>query len=191
MIRAAIFARLAKDNGKPSKTVLGSNGERTFNHSLHNVQSKPEAIDKYLMKKILINSLILMRASSKWNNVVAAVAAAGLVCGGTGSRVYAGSAKIVVDADKPGIKVSPTLYGIFFEEISRAGDGGIYAELLQNRSFEDAPTPNAWTLVKGVGAEGTMALDKSKPLNGNNPTALKLQVSSAAGGRVGVANEGF
>jgi alpha-L-arabinofuranosidase len=36
-----------------------------------------------------------------------------------------------------------------------------------------------------------MALDKSKPLNGNNPTALKLQVSSAAGGRVGVANEGF
>ncbi|MEI7901747.1 MAG: hypothetical protein WCK89_15955, partial [bacterium] len=41
------------------------------------------------------------------------------------------SAKITVQADKPGVKVSPSLWGIFYEEINHAGDGGIYAELVQ------------------------------------------------------------
>ena len=44
---------------------------------------------------------------------------------------------MTVHVDQPGVKISPTLYGIFFEEINRAGDGGLYAEMLQNRSFED------------------------------------------------------
>jgi hypothetical protein len=50
---------------------------------------------------------------------------------------HGAGAKIRVELDKPGHKVSPLLYGIFFEEISRAGDGGLFAEMLQNRSFED------------------------------------------------------
>ena len=51
----------------------------------------------------------------------------------------AGSAqvKVNVDAAHMGATVSPRLYGIFFEEINHAGDGGLYAELVQNRSFED------------------------------------------------------
>ena len=44
---------------------------------------------------------------------------------------------INVDASNPGIKVSPNLYGIFFEDINHAADGGLYAELISNRSFED------------------------------------------------------
>ena len=44
---------------------------------------------------------------------------------------------IKIDAAHPGAKISPLLYGIFFEEINRAGEGGIYAEMIQNRSFED------------------------------------------------------
>ena len=44
---------------------------------------------------------------------------------------------IHVDASNPGIKVSPNLYGIFFEDINHAADGGLYAELISNRSFED------------------------------------------------------
>jgi len=100
-------------------------------------------------------------------------------------------ASITIAADKPGITVSPTLYGIFFEEINRAGDGGIYAEMIQNRSFEDDSTPIAWTLVKGAAAEGMIALDKSHPLNANNPTCLRLEIKKADGGRVGVANDGF
>ena len=48
------------------------------------------------------------------------------------------SAGVTIHADKPGVPVSPTLYGAFFEDINRAGDGGLYAEMLQNRSFEDS-----------------------------------------------------
>ena len=99
-------------------------------------------------------------------------------------------ARITVDVDKPGAAISPMLYGIFFEEINRSGDGGIYAEMVQNRSFEDASFPVAWTLVKAPGADGTVALDRSQPLNVKNPTSLRLEVTRG-GGRVGVASYGF
>jgi alpha-L-arabinofuranosidase len=102
-----------------------------------------------------------------------------VLCFAALARTAAGeTASINVQADKPGITVSPVLYGIFFEEINRAGDGGLYAEMVQNRSFEDATNAVAWTLLKGQ-----MSLDKSTPLNPNNPTALHLNGS--------VANEGF
>ena len=45
----------------------------------------------------------------------------------------AAPARLHVQTDKPLHPVSPTLYGIFFEEINRAGDGGLYAEMIQNR----------------------------------------------------------
>src|SRR5208283_2995033 len=98
---------------------------------------------------------------------------------------------LTVHADQPGIKISPSLYGIFFEEINRAGEGGLYAEMVQNRSFEDAGTPVAWSLLKSSGAEGTMALDTARPLNDKNPHSLRLEIARVADGRVAVANEGF
>lgn len=95
------------------------------------------------------------------------------------------TANISVDLDKPGHAVSPLLYGIFFEEINRAGDGGLYAEMLQNRSFEDsAKEPMAWT-VSGV---VTAALDTAKPLNERNPTALALKFGHRGGT---LSNAGF
>ena len=47
------------------------------------------------------------------------------------------SAQVVIDVDaaKRGPKISPTHYGIFFEDINHAADGGLYAELIRNRSF--------------------------------------------------------
>lgn len=45
--------------------------------------------------------------------------------------------QITVRADRPGATVSPSLWGLFFEEINHAGDGGLYAEMIQNRSFEE------------------------------------------------------
>ena len=98
-------------------------------------------------------------------------------------------ATITVDAAKPGPKVSPLLYGIFFEEINHAGDGGIYAELVRNRAFEDrADAPDGWTLVADAGAAGTIALDTEKPLNPQSPRSLRLR---AGKGGVGVANSGY
>ena len=57
------------------------------------------------------------------------------------------SATITIDASKKEAPVSSTLHGIFFEEISHAGEGGLYAELIQNRGFEEANIPQGMTLV--------------------------------------------
>jgi alpha-L-arabinofuranosidase len=100
-------------------------------------------------------------------------------------------ATLTVHVDRPGVQISPLLYGLFFEEINRAGDGGLYAEMVQNRSFEDADKPAAWSLVKSPAAEGTMALDTSRPLNQKNRRSLRLEITKVESGRVGVANEGF
>lgn len=48
--------------------------------------------------------------------------------------------KYVLDTKDTGVKIQPTMYGIFFEDINLGADGGLYAELVKNRSFEfDAP----------------------------------------------------
>ena len=110
------------------------------------------------------------------------------------SALHAGAAStatLTVQADQPGISISPMLYGIFFEEINCAGDGGLYAELIRNRSFEDADTPAHWSLVTNGGAQGTMAIDDTAPMSPQNPHALKLEITSTTGGSVGVANGGY
>lgn len=60
------------------------------------------------------------------------------------------NAQVVIDIDatQRGPLVSPTHYGIFYEDINHAADGGLYAELICNRSFEDDTTPCKW---HGVG----------------------------------------
>ncbi len=98
---------------------------------------------------------------------------------------------MTIDVDRPGIKVSPTLYGIFFEEINHAGDGGLYAELIRNRSFEDADKPDYWTLVSSGGGKGEMAIDAEWPRSKKNAHSLRLKIDDVGDGRVGVANEGY
>ena len=56
---------------------------------------------------------------------------------------------LTVDLNKRGADVSPTMYGIFFEEINHAGDGGLYAEMLQNRGFEEHVLPTGMTYRDG------------------------------------------
>lgn len=58
-------------------------------------------------------------------------------------------AVISIDAANKGSVISPTLHGIFFEEISHAGEGGIYAELIQNRGFEESRIPAGTKLENG------------------------------------------
>lgn len=61
----------------------------------------------------------------------------------------AGEGTLTIDLDKLGPKVSKSMYGIFLEEINNAGEGGLYAELVQNRGFEDANLPPACKLQNG------------------------------------------
>ena len=53
--------------------------------------------------------------------------------------------QIHVHTSQPRFPVAKTLYGIFFEDINRAGDGGLYPELLRNRTFEDSILPPGYT----------------------------------------------
>lgn len=57
-------------------------------------------------------------------------------------------ATIRIDLARRGADIPASMYGIFFEEINHAGDGGLYAELIQNRGFEDSSVPEGYT-VKG------------------------------------------
>jgi alpha-L-arabinofuranosidase len=61
----------------------------------------------------------------------------------------AAAGTITVDASRPGHAIASSMYGIFFEEISHAGEGGLYAELVQNRGFEDARLPPMCKLENG------------------------------------------
>ena len=72
--------------------------------------------------------------------------------------------------DAPSGKVSPLFYGLMTEEINHAYDGGLYAELIQNRAFlDDAAAPAHWSTVQRDGAAATIALDRSQPLNQSIP----------------------
>lgn len=103
--------------------------------------------------------------------------------------VFGQTASIQVDFTAKGTPISPVLYGLFFEEINHAGDGGLYAELVRNRSFEDARDPQAWTLADGRG-KSRLAIDISRPLNANNLHSLRWEMDEGAG-RVSLVNEGY
>ncbi|WP_346857933.1 alpha-L-arabinofuranosidase C-terminal domain-containing protein [uncultured Draconibacterium sp.] len=111
--------------------------------------------------------------------------------------------KIAIYADKPEFEISPYLYGLFFEDINYAADGGLYAELIQNRSFEYYPvyskynetghllTPMyAWTEKYIGGAEGHVYVSRSLPLNQNNVNNLEMLITNS-NGFVGISNSGF
>jgi len=103
---------------------------------------------------------------------------------------------ITVQTGARGVPASPNLFGVFFEEINHAGDGGLYAELVRNRTFKERDAhglPIAWSVVSGRGSAGaTIALDSRRPLNAANTEALRVDVSAALPeGRVGVANTGY
>ncbi|MBW8782523.1 MAG: carbohydrate binding domain-containing protein [Verrucomicrobia bacterium] len=98
-----------------------------------------------------------------------------------------------IEADKPVAKVSPLHYGLMTEEINHCYDGGLYAELVQNRVFKDsAQTPVHWSAVKSGDATAAIALDESKPLNDVLTTSLRLDATAVSdSGRAGVANDGY
>ena len=105
----------------------------------------------------------------------------------------AASPTFTVDASRPAGKVSPTLYGLMTEEINHSYDGGLYAELIQNRAFLDnAAKPVHWSLVKGDNSAATIALDSANAFNDKLTTSLRLTVTQADKKHsAGVANDGY
>jgi alpha-N-arabinofuranosidase len=96
-------------------------------------------------------------------------------------------------------KISPDLFGLFFEDINYAADGGLYAELVQNRSFEYNPTERRewnpfsyWEYVTPGFSYGTISIETSSPIHPNNPHYIVLNIEHVgSGGGVGIKNYGF
>lgn len=95
-------------------------------------------------------------------------------------------AKLTVDVSNPGHKISPTLFGLFFEDINLSADGGLYPELIRNRSFEDADSLQYWKFSASY-AQTKAAIVKAEvqsrppvpPLNAFNRKSLCIEATDA------------
>lgn len=115
-----------------------------------------------------------------------------------GSHISPGLAQTnsaAVRVGGPAKTISSDLFGIFFEDLNYAADGGLYAELVQNRSFEYQPTEQpswhpltSWDLVTPDGGRGSMKVADAVPVHPNNPRYAVLEIQ---GGAAGLANSGF
>lgn len=85
-------------------------------------------------------------------------------------------------------EVAPTMWGLFFEDINQGADGGLYAELVKNRSFEFDVAGMGWKELKDKDAEGTALYQNRGNANPANRRYVQLKSSS---GRYGLSNEGF
>jgi len=115
------------------------------------------------------------------------------------------SATAIAQKTQLGKKISSDLFGLFFEDINYAADGGLYAELVQNRSFEYNPTEQKewnplsfWEYFSPGYSIGRISVETTSPIHINNPHYIVLDIehvghevnyTGAAG--VGIKNIGF
>jgi len=99
-------------------------------------------------------------------------------------KIQAQETIINVDAKNPGAKIQSTMYGIFFEDINFAADGGLYAELIKNRSFEFDSHLLGWSPF------GNVQIKSEKPCFDRNPNYVRLSLNDEITG-TGLDNEGF
>ena len=102
-------------------------------------------------------------------------------------------ANLEVDASKTITKIQPTMFGLFFEDINFAADGGLYAEMIKNRSFEfdkpmmgwEQPNTKRSSLNKESGSALPINLSKEK----NNSNFCRVEINNDKG--YALINEGF
>ncbi len=106
-----------------------------------------------------------------------------------------GKTIISIDAAHPGAAISPTLFGIFFEDINFGADGGLYPERIKNRSFEFDQPLAGWHTILPITAQGDLDSTKGEvdirteePLNSTNPHYLRMRAYVPG---FGVWNSGF
>ncbi|MBP5420725.1 MAG: carbohydrate binding domain-containing protein [Bacteroidales bacterium] len=112
-------------------------------------------------------------------NKIFCAAALGLFSVASGAQTT-----INIDAKKPGAAIPSTLYGIFFEDINYAADGGLYAEMVKNRSFEFPQALMGWTSFGHVDVRNDGPFER-------NPHYVRLTDPGHGEKRTGLENEGF
>jgi alpha-L-arabinofuranosidase len=95
-------------------------------------------------------------------------------------------------------QISPDLIGVFFEDINYAADGGLYAELVQNRSFEYNPGEQkkwnsftAWEYITEGYGYGNISVETNSPIHPNNPHYIVLKIEETGQEGIGIKNAGF
>ena len=94
------------------------------------------------------------------------------------------ASQMVIQANKIGAEIQPTMYGHFFEDINFGADGGLYAELVKNRSFDFPQNLMGWDVF------GKVTLQDDGPFE-RNPHYVRLSDPGHAHKRTGIENEGF
>lgn len=97
---------------------------------------------------------------------------------------------IMVQVNKPVAEVQPTMWGVFFEDINLGADGGIYAELVKNRSFEFYQPLMGWKITQSKFNEGSVLVMNRVEKNTANPRFIRI-TNAAAADTLSIANEGF
>jgi len=101
---------------------------------------------------------------------------------------------IFVDVLHPGAPISPQMFGVFFEDINFGADGGLYPELVKNRSFEFSDPLTGWHAVMGFSKKGLdppkgeLDIRTDAPLNESNPHYLRVKATEPG---YGLYNSGF
>ena len=113
-------------------------------------------------------------------NIFAALMLAGMTSLGASAQH-----QFAVQANKPGVEIQPTMYGIFFEDINFGADGGLYAEMVENRSFEFPQRLMGWNTF------GNVTVSDVKPAFDRNPHYVTLEASGAREKQTGLENRGF
>jgi alpha-N-arabinofuranosidase len=125
-----------------------------------------------------------MKISDRVKNVMVILL---LICG---SYLYGQQVtELNVVLVKPLAEVQPTMWGVFFEDINFAADGGLYAELVKNRSFEFSLPLMGWKITR-LNGNGRLLPTFYSPLHQANPRYLEIVVD-APQGSFGITNEGF
>ena len=96
---------------------------------------------------------------------------------------------LTVEAGQPGAAINPAMWGIFFEDINFGADGGLYAELIKNRSFEFPDPLMGWIKLNPSLARGELSIGTENPLNDAN--LHYARISSEGKAPFGISNEGF
>jgi alpha-L-arabinofuranosidase len=98
--------------------------------------------------------------------------------------------KFIVQVNNPVAEVQPTMWGIFFEDINLGADGGIYAELVKNRSFEFYKPLMGWTVAQNKFDEGNVLVINREDKNTANPRFVRITKNTPADS-LSITNEGF
>jgi len=96
---------------------------------------------------------------------------------------------LTIRADQPGARINPAMWGIFFEDINFGADGGLYAELVKNRSFDFPEALMGWKTYTKRGGAGSARVEQDQPVTPQNLAYLRLYSGGSMG--FGVVNEGF